>query len=246
MIRIAIVDDEESILEYINKCVDNSCKYLFKEYEIQCFNNANDYLNAQRTAAFQIIFLDICMPEVNGFELSEKLRDSSINQNTDIFIIYITSNEQLVFQSFDYHPFHFIRKREDKLIQNDISLVLRKVQRHMSQNKTITLYLPYNKTIIVQIQDIEYIISDKHYAQYYLVDGTLIKCREKITDIENKMSDYDFLRIHRSYIVNLKYVIQLILTKKLVKTKSGKILELGDFYTENAKDKYRDYLRSTL
>lgn len=246
MIRIAIVDDEENMLEYINKCVVDSCKYIFKEYEIQCFNNANDYLNAQKNNPFQIIFLDICMPELNGFELSKKLRDSSINQNTDIFIIYITSNEQLVFQSFDYHPFHFIRKREDELIQNDISVVLKKVQRHISQNKTITLNLPYNETITVQIQDIEYIISDKHYAQYYLVDGNLIKCREKITDIENKMFNFDFLRIHRSYIVNLKYVIQLIPAKKLVKMKSGKILDLGDNYTENARDKYRDYLRSIL
>ena len=242
MIRIAVVDDEKEMLDYLYKCISESTKKYLNECEIQCFDSSFDFLSKHNLLPFQILFADICMPEMDGFELSKQLR----TEDQQLFIIYVTANDYLVFQSFDYQPFQFIRKRDNKSIKVDIDSAIQKVCRHLNQNQIITLDMPYNEKLTVNIHDIEYIISDKHYLEYYFRDGTSVKCRETISEAEKKMRKYDFIRIHRSYLINLKYVIKLSTSQKQVRMKSGKQLEMGEMYVKSLEDKYRKFLRSMI
>ena len=242
MIRIAIVDDETEMLDFLCKCVSDLGKKLLCDFEIQCFSSSFEFLSKHNSLPFQILFLDISMPEMDGFELSKQLRDS----DWEVFIIYVTANEHLVFKSFDYQPFQFIRKRDNELIKADIESAVQKVCQQLSKNRMMTLDLPYNEKITVNIQEIEYIASDRHYLNYNLKDGTAIKCRGTISDAENKMEAFDFIRIHRSYLINLKYVIKLSTSQNQVRMKSGKLLEMGDMYIKKFEEKYRNYLRSMI
>ncbi len=242
MFRVAIVDDDPNAGNFILKCIEESTKNLRMQGEIDLFSSADSFLQVHDNAPFQVVFLDICMPDIDGFALSKQLRE---NQQ-EILIVYITTNEHLVFDSFDYQPFQFIRKREPEMLQKEITQTLQKIQRHLTQIKRITLSLPYDEQASVHVQDIEAIVSELHYLIYHLKNGTCLKCRGKLSEVETAMADYDFIRIHRSYLVNLKNVTQLIPAKHTVKLRSGKTLELGRKYEKTAAELYKAYLRTLI
>ena len=241
-IRIAIVDDDGNAGDFILKCLKNSTNDLRMQSEIHLFSSADSFLLVHNNTPFQVVFLDICMPDMDGFALSKQLRDD----HQDILIVYITTNEHLVFDSFDYQPFQFIRKREPETMQKEIIQTLQKIRRHITQIKSITLVLPYDEQISVHVQDIEAIVSELHYLVYYLKDGTYLRCRGKLSEVEIEMANYDFIQIHRSYLVNLKNVTQLIPAKHTVKLRSGKTLELGRKYEKTAAGQYKSYLRTLI
>lgn len=242
MIRIAIVDDEPNERGNITKYVENGIAMLRLRCDVQVFTCAKDFLQANQTSPFHVVFLDIFMPEMDGFALSKLLRE----KRQEILIVYITTNEHLVFDSFDYQPFQFLRKREPDALQAEIIQTLQKIQRYLTQSKVLTLMLPYDKHMTVPLQDVESIASELHYLLYTLKDGTELKCRGNLAEIESEMENYDFIRVHRSYLVNLQNVTQFITQKRIVKLRSGRILSVGRKYEHDALKQYKSYLRTLV
>lgn len=242
VIRIAVVDDEPDIAQFILNCIKKETTKINLHCEVVMFHAADHFLKSHRSAQFHVVFLDIRMPNMDGFEISKVLRMN----DKDLLIIFVTTEECLVYDSFDYLPFQFIRKREPELICADIASTLQKLQGHISQIKAITLRLPHNEYKRLLIRDIEYIICERHYLQYYLCDGTTVRCRGKIKESAVEMEAYHFIQIHRSYLVNLKYIQRMPPGKQIVQMRSGKILEVSSTFESYANEQYRIYLRSYL
>ena len=106
MIRIAVCDDDEYMLEKLKFMIDREFAGHTSDYIIKCYSSAGLLLDDNSSTAFDIIFLDIDMPETDGFETAEKLR----NDFMQCYIIFVTSHSNLVYRSFDFQPFHFIPK----------------------------------------------------------------------------------------------------------------------------------------
>lgn len=120
MVRIAICDDNAPAAEQIREILKQESKRFFTETQIEVFGDAKELLAADWEKRFDIFFLDICMPGMDGFQLAQKVRKN----NGKRFLIFVTSQDDLVYQVFSYEPFAFIRKRSADLIRQDITEVL--------------------------------------------------------------------------------------------------------------------------
>jgi DNA-binding LytR/AlgR family response regulator len=99
--RVGICDDEEIFLEKIYHLVKSNLINLNCDFVVNRFNKAKDLILSNYEEDYNIIFLDIDMPRTNGIEAAIALKQSSLN----IVIVFITSKDELVFESIKTHPF---------------------------------------------------------------------------------------------------------------------------------------------
>lgn len=245
MIKIAVCDDNEKMLNILNQTIVQEFEKYTNDFAAKSYVNGNLLLDDNSNTPFDVLFLDIDMPQISGFEIAKKLRD----EFKQCFIIFITNHSELVYQSFDFQPFHFIQKEPASCLNESISSVIKKLMKHMKQHKKIVLENS-EETAVVNYYNIIYIESDKHYLKYHIQNReTPISIRGSINELEEKINLYDFARIHRSYIVNLKYV-------KAIDKRIGKVyinyngvkksLAMGASFKDAVDSKYTLYLRDTL
>ena len=199
MFRIAIIDDDKAALSIVSSAVDTFFKEKNIEYNITSFYNPLNYLATIKEENFNLIFLDIDMPEKNGLSVAEETL--SINKNTHI--IFLSQREDLVFECLAIHPFGFIRKSN---LINDFSLMMN--QYYLSNNdegKKIE-FVEKNRTVSFKINEIVYISSDRNYQDIVTKDNKIETIRIPLSTLENKLKDDGFIRVHKCYIVNQSYI----------------------------------------
>lgn len=205
MIKIAICDDDKIILNYIYNQIKSITDKLGKNMEIQTFLDGNKMLSdgTKETSSFNILFLDIDMPIVTGFEIAEVIR----RFNENLIIIFLTSIEELVYESLKYKPFRFIRKnRLDEELQEVLYSAIIEVEKNKVQNYTFKTQCGIIK---VCLEDILY-IECLHRKLYLKTNNeTYDLIGVQFNEIISEFSAKGFVLIHRSCIVNLKYIFSI-------------------------------------
>lgn len=206
MFRIAIIDDDKAALSIVSSAVDTFFKEKNIEYNITSFYNPLNYLATIKEENFNLIFLDIDMPEKNGLSVAEETL--SINKNTHI--IFLSQREDLVFECLAIHPFGFIRKSN---LINDFSLMMNQFYDYYLSNndegKKIE-FVEKNRTISFKINEIMYISSDKNYQDIVTKDNKIETVRIPLSTLENKLKNDGFIRVHKCYIVNQVYIRSIL------------------------------------
>lgn len=202
MFRIAIIDDDKAALSIVSSAVDTFFKEKNIEYNITSFYNPLNYLATIKEENFNLIFLDIDMPEKNGLSVAEETL--SINKNTHI--IFLSQREDLVFECLAIHPFGFIRKSN---LINDFSLMMNQFYDYYLSNndegKKIE-FVEKNRTVSFKINEIMYISSDKNYQDIVTKDNKIETIRIPLSTLEDKLKQFGFIRVHKCYIVNQSYI----------------------------------------
>lgn len=245
MIKIAICDDNKYALEKIKQCIDQSFSSHKTEFEIHCFLNGERLLNDISFIEFDVIFLDIDMPGIDGFEIARSLKEDSYK----CFIIFITNYSELVFRSFDFQPFYFIKKDPVGMIPENIDHVVNKLISNMKQKQIIEVTDTDGMKRFISFEDIVYIKSKGHYLNYYLKDKSVIIIRDSISVIEEEYCAFGFSRIHRSIIINMKYVrsANLKFGKLILYCNKETIpLSVSNTYCQQLETNYERYLRSIV
>lgn len=197
---------------------------------IQAENNLNDqlsitsYTSASQieltTDIFDILLLDIDLPDKSGIDFANDY--IKIYPNTKI--IFISSHNELVFDSFKVHPYNFIRKENIDIELNDTLLELLDLLK--MHKKEIVLNNKDNTTIIQQ-SDIIYIESFKHYCYIYTKRTTEpYKIRTNMRQILEDLN-FCFYRINRSYIINLNEIKQIKNGRVILKNDMEVTLQRG-------------------
>ncbi|MCL2019570.1 MAG: LytTR family DNA-binding domain-containing protein [Oscillospiraceae bacterium] len=240
MIRIAICDDEPKALEFISKSISLEFERLGVLFSVSEFKSGNSLLDEHRKNPFEVVFLDISMPEISGFEIAKALR----METDDVFIIFITSKEELVYDSFDFRPFNFIKKEEPKAFLKRLSRIIAKLYIHIKQSSLIILELPRSEKKAIRIKDIVYIKSDKNYLEYILTNSPIIVIRGKLTEIEETYIEYHFIRVHNRYIINMRHIKDVNFANNEIQLINDNIVEISRKYKSAFDEKYTLYLRS--
>lgn len=244
MIKIAICDDNVVFLNVFNQIVGNCMRKYTSDFEISTVSNGNLLLTKHKEYEFDIIFLDIDMPNLSGFDVARILRD----EFSRCFIIFITNHSELVYESLDFQPFNFIRKNCGIPIEESVNKIIGKLIRLMKQNEKVILEDEISGRNAVYIKDILYIESDKHYVIYYVMKKELpIKMRGNISDLLEKYSVYDFVRIHKRYLVNLRFLSNI--DNKNCEVTIGEVdkrLPMSRNYKHEVDEKYTMFLRSMI
>ncbi|WP_452224608.1 LytR/AlgR family response regulator transcription factor [Lacinutrix chionoecetis] len=194
--RCIIIDDEQTARQIIKKYVsDISYLNLIGE-----FKNAIDALEFIQKETVDVIFLDIEMPKLSGIALAKIL-------NNQTKVIFTTAHREFAVEGFeldavDYllKPFSFNRflKATQRVIKNPITTIT-------SVTNTF-IYVKVNKLMVkINYAELQYIEGLSNYIKIHTSKSSYV-VYEKMSDIINQLPGDQFMRIHKSYIINLKKV----------------------------------------
>jgi len=197
--RICFVDDDSTQLDYLkvitekwaNKHNINTNINFYHSAEEMLFENSESY-------PFDMIVLDIQMAKINGIELAKKIR--IIDKN--IIIAFISGMADYVFEGYEVQAIRYILKpvNDEKIYELlDYASKLKE-----KEDKYLIISVSgENKKI--NYDDIIYFESMSHYIVVHLKNEEY-NYKYNISDLCLELSELNFIRIHRSYVVNLKYI----------------------------------------
>ena len=229
-VRSIIVDDEPMARDVIRRYIQKipTLKLLGE------FGNAIDATLFLQGQAVDMIFLDIKMPQMSGTEFVRSLR--SVPK-----IIFTTAHKEYAFEGFELDVVDYLLKpiRFDRFLKA-VNKAFPQKQQEMethgfvineeSKPATSFIYLRVDRKMIkVLLDDILYIESDKDYVKVFTEKGFVIT-RQTIAAVEAMLSDSQFIRIHRSYIVSLDKLKSF--TAETVEI-GNKELPIGKLYRNN-------------
>ncbi|MCR5526378.1 MAG: LytTR family DNA-binding domain-containing protein [Lachnospiraceae bacterium] len=234
-IKAALCDDEKTILSYVGNEIEkqfenehiplNLCRYSSSECLAKKIRNGEKY---------DIYFMDIDMPGINGLALASEIRES----DSSAVIMFISAKEEYVFDTFRVNSYRFIRKMNFK---NDLSEAISsflKNHHSSSQSRVITLRAQ-NEIIRFNADDVIYIEAQDKYLNIVLKEKTLL-IRYKMSDIESLLAEYKFLRIHKSYLVNCRFIY--VIKGKDVQLENGTHLPISRYRINAVTEQFMLYM----
>ncbi|HBI72781.1 MAG TPA: hypothetical protein DDY59_06280 [Lachnospiraceae bacterium] len=233
MINIAICDDEVPILEFVERKIDHF--YLLRNITVNImkFTNGSSFLDACRSTTFHLVFLDIEMPDLSGIEVVSKLR----SVYDDMEIVFLTSYENYVFESFQYRPLRFIRKSK---IDSELEEALEAFQKIMDSEKNYYSFFTTDGAVLWRVDDIQYMEAFQHYIYIHRKDKS-IKVRGSLDKYEKGFGTWGFIRIHKSYLVSYKHIYSINANEVILTDQ--KRLPLSRRRNEEVKEKFIKYTR---
>ena len=238
-VSIAVCDDEELIVEIVSSKIHKIFTQCGIGVECDRYNSSVELLKViNEGKKYDVLFLDIDMPKLNGLELAKSVRKTDVE--TDI--IFVSNRDDRVFESFSVQPFGFIRKHN---FNNDLKDALRAYINKRIVSNSYFVVKTNNATAVrrLRIADVVYIESYRNQQTIYMADGEEIKIRMTMQDLEDKLREYDILRIYKGYLVNLKYVQRIEKTGVIVNYKEGVTISVSRERLQELKVIYLDYLR---
>lgn len=202
MLSICLCDDDINVIDsYLDKISElaNRNNHAFK---IETFRSGESLLFELEDDPnrFNIIIIDIIMKNINGIETAEILRNYGYNG----IIIFLTSSKEFALDSFKVEPLNYILKDDSDERFNDIFLKAA-IQVYKGYNKNIIISSkPKNK--IINLDTIVYMESINRKVILHNISGESETVNCIFKELYGKVKDYGFIRCHKSYIVNLKYI----------------------------------------
>jgi len=194
--RISIVDDDVIWRERIKRAIAQYDRR--KEIEIDVFASGEKYLASERQ--YDISFIDIEMPGIDGFETIAKAREI----HRDGIYVILTTHTELSRRGYFVNAFRYIDKAHLEELKEaiDSAIIV------LGRNKKITVNVINDGPREIVLKNIVYIETEKHYVLVHTKQGT-IKCSNNLRDLEELLPENWFCRCHNAYIVNLDEISRL-------------------------------------
>lgn len=204
--NLILCDDDKVFLNKLEIRIRGLCQKYKIAVEMECYVSAKEMLEGIKNLdEISVFFIDIDMPEVNGFEAASYLK----KWNRECCIVFVSNKDDLVFQSLVYHPFFFIRKAHlDEELEPQLLELQKKTGKKVPQIELQT----GRQSVKLALRDIWFVESEKNYLLFYREKDTrdeAIRVRMKMSEAEKKLEAHKFVRTHKGYLVNMNYVYRL-------------------------------------
>lgn len=203
MLKIAVVDDDKKFIAIYKQIIASLFSEHHVKIELSDFSSGNDFIKSLSVKKYDLVFMDIDMPEISGIDIAAELRNN--DQNLDI--IFVSAHPHFVFEAIRFTPYRFIRKTNFKAETKEV--VDSYCSRTNMKFKMLSLELQNGDTLSERINDIIQFFSIRHDIYYLLKNEREAKCLSRkysLSNLERLTKDYGFLRIHKSYLVNYRYI----------------------------------------
>ncbi len=214
MIHAIIIDDELESRNTIRNILNNFCDNVSVVAQAE---NVSEGVNIIETEKPDVVFLDIQMPDGTGFDLLEKTMD------TDFQVVFITAHDQFALKAIKFSALDYILKPIDpqqlinavnkiKLPGTDINTITHKIQTLLrNKNGFERITLPtFEGFRFINIKDIIRCEADNNYTNFFLNSGEKILVTKTLKEYEETLSGLDFIRVHQSHLINIKFVDRYI------------------------------------
>lgn len=218
MLKIAICDDDKALClqlqDMLNEIIENI------DAEIFVFNTGEELCDLLTDGnRFDIIFLDIELCEINGVEVGRKIRNELNDETTQV--IYISAKDSYAMELFDIRPLNFLVK---PLKKEKIESVLKTAKKIMLSNNQYYEYKIGNVNFNILISDILYFESNGRKVKIIMKNDEK-EYYGKLSEVEEKLKNSEFLFIHKSYLINFNHVIEY--AYEYVKMSNNEILGIS-------------------
>lgn len=237
--KVAVCDDNKVMLEFLSRYIAETLKSYNVPFEIRNFARCKEFVEQHKDTPFDVVFLDIKMPDIDGFEAAKSVRE--ISEKT--YIIFVTTESGLVYDSFDYHPFYFIPKGKIEILKSKLKSVIGKLVEQLKDNYAICFDLPYGAKKYVKTGEIIYVASKSNYIDI-VCKSDVIHIRRKLDDMLNELPPRLFARINNRIVVNMGSVCRVDNTRMKVMLYNETELNISRTYKTEFSEKYNIYLRN--
>ena len=203
MLKIAICDDEEDLLPVLEKRICICFEHFRTEVSADTYKEGLKLREAINSGScYDIIFLDIDMPDCDGINLGTYLMQVLPNA----CLIFVSSKESSVFRSFTAQPFRFVRKSYfDTEMPEAVGAALQKINEPASDELVIS---SQSETLRINPLRIIYLKSSNNYVTLFTKNDTYT-VRQTLNAMEEELSGRGFIRLHQRYLVNYRYIYRL-------------------------------------
>ena len=241
MIRIGIVDDEKQERDQLKQALARFGAENGTELNVQEFDCAAVYLAAQ-DRDFDILYLDIDMPQMSGMELAEKIRET----DQDVILIFCTNLQQLALNGYSVGALGFIVKPiQWYSFHMYLTRALKALQKRTGQ-KTAPPHIVVKDGTVTRLLDaaeIAYVEVRQHDLLYNLCGGDgkteIIKNRGSMQEIAAQLTPYGFVRCSASYLVNLRCITAVSRMNVYI---GGAALPIGRTYKDAFTEAFSRYM----
>lgn len=242
MIRTLIIDDEEDAREGLKLVIEKFCPEVSIEALCETPEIGLKKINELQP---ELVFLDVQMPRLSGFDLLEKV------EKINFEVIFVTAFDRYAIKAIKFSALDYLLKPIDV---DELITAVKKIEEKqknktahfksllnnvkLSSEKLTRLAIPSDNEIIIQkISDIIYCEADSNYTALHLVDGKKITVSKTLKEFENILPETDFCRIHHSTLVNIAHVT------KYIKGEGGYVLVTGGDHLDVSRRKKDSFIQ---
>lgn len=215
-IHAAICDDDRSFGILLKKYISEYFQDSAISVTLDVFSDSEAlFLALRQKVSYQILFLDIDMPGLNGIDLAKRVRHL---KHTPYFI-FVSGVETMVFQSFTVNPFWFVRKRLwKKELKEALASLKKELLDHENHLISLTVGTSIYKIDILSLLYVE--CTDKVLHFHYPFPENNLDIKYKLSDLEELLAPMGFIRVHKGYLVNYRCIFNI--------DRSGILLDNGE------------------
>lgn len=219
-IRTLIIDDEPLAREKLRGFLEDE---LDVEVAGECRDGREALLRIEEEKP-DLVFLDVQMPELDGFEVLDNLEEENLPA-----VVFVTAYDQYALKAFDVHAVDYLLKPFDRgrfrealgrarneLERRQVSDVRRQLRDLLSDVRKQRPDFPERlviktsgRVVFVKVEDVEWVDAAGNYVKLHVGGGESHLLRETMAGLEERLDPKKFLRIHRSTIVNVDRIREL-------------------------------------
>lgn len=243
MIRCVLIDDEKNALEMMEWLIKNYCPQV--KVEAMCTSAAEGFAAIQEYKP-DVVFLDIEMPHMNGFDLLERFDSLFFD------VVFCTAYDQFALKAFRYSALNYLLKPVDPddlkstiarieqkkslPTKEQFELLLQSVRQPVKTTPKRIALTTGDGLVFVSTEEILYAEAESNYTTVVLNGGKKIVVSRTLKDIDEALAGGDFFRIHHSYLINLNQI------KKFVRGDGGYVVMNNDATVSISRSKRQEFM----
>jgi len=210
MLKAILIDDEPDSIRLLALQLKAHCPQV--EIAGQ-YSSSVEGLQAIRSLKPDLVFLDVEMPEMNGFELLDQLDDIFFS------LIFVTAYNEFALKAFRFSALDYLVKpldtselqaavkkaeKHQRIDQEQIELLRSQLQRQQLPQK---IAVPFHTGVVfVELKDLVYGEAEGNYTRLFLTDGKTYLLSKTLREVQEVLEERNFLRVHRQYLINLDHI----------------------------------------
>lgn len=199
-IRIALIDDNREFIQDFGRMLAQGFQASGMQCDIQIYHDALSFeCAAAEVPAYDICFLDIEMPGMNGMELAKRMRKGKGQE----IIVFLTAYSEFIRAGYEVKAFDYLVK--DKAAEEIGSLVKRLVNELDVAAKKVYIIETHSRLEKINHNEIVYIYKRGPYSIFVLTDGEA-QDRIALKDVLDKLGAKEFIMVERGYVINLDHI----------------------------------------
>ena len=244
LLNAVIVDDEKHCLETLSWQLQRFCPEV---HLVATCNGANEALKILQKQPIDLVFLDIEMPHMNGFEMLQQIRAIKFD------IIFTTAYDMFAVKAFKFSAVDYLLKPIDKdQLKQSVQKVIMKGQAISAEQLNVLFQSLYQQSPNLQkialptMEGLEFIQADhivhcqseSNYTHIFLQNGSRLLISKTLKETEEMLMGHNFMRVHHSHLINLNHI------KKYVKGDGGYVIMSDDSSVNVSRSRKDDLLKA--